>query len=413
MGTNLTNEKLEKIKQNYQKNKIELNKEDKLLLSIDSNIKDENSNNLTITFKKLYRSKQDKKVNEIKNINNIDFSINTIKSEIKPQFKNNIESLEETREINYIIFRNHKSFEYKYPHQKEKNNNENFNKIVINSTSITLDTTEYSHKKRDPNSFPDGISDNSDYIDISQSIFFSNNNNIKISYNKTFYGKEKKIRESYYNALIIKNIWKPLKKEKKYNTIFFFDWDDTLMCTSYIIPFINSNNINIKTIKEKLKNLDENILNLLSKTLTRGIVFIITNAAPGWVEYSSTNFLPLTAKILNKIKIISAKGLYSKKYPGDPKQWKIKAFKYAIEKYKINTNLVSNIVSLGDSYIDLEAIESLRYVFTNAYIKIIKFKESPHPVELEKQIFIVISQLDYILKKVKNFTLKVSKKKKE
>ena len=63
MGTNLTNEKLEKIKQNYQKNKIELNKEDKLLLSIDSNIKDENSNNLTITFKKLYRSKQDKKVN--------------------------------------------------------------------------------------------------------------------------------------------------------------------------------------------------------------------------------------------------------------------------------------------------------------------------------------------------------------
>ena len=221
MGTNLTNEKLEKIKQNYQKNKIELNKEDKLLLSIDSNIKDENSNNLTITFKKLYRSKQDKKVNEIKNINNIDFSINTIKSEIKPQFKNNIESLEETREINYIIFRNHKSFEYKYPHQKEKNNNENFNKIVINSTSITLDTTEYSHKKRDPNSFPDGISDNSDYIDISQSIFFSNNNNIKISYNKTFYGKEKKIRESYYNALIIKNIWKPLIKEKKYNTIFF------------------------------------------------------------------------------------------------------------------------------------------------------------------------------------------------
>ena len=410
MGTNLTNEKLEKLKQNYQKNKIELKKEDKLLLSIDSNIKDENSNNLTITFKKLYHLKQDKKV---KNLNNIDFSINTIKSEIKPQFKNNIESLEETREINYIIFRNHKSFEYKYPHQKEKNNDENFNKIVINTTSITLDTTEYSHKKRDPNSFPDGISDNSDYIDISQSIFFSNNNNIKISYNKTFYNKENKIRESYYNALILKNIWKPLIKEKKYNTIFFFDWDDTLMCTSYIIPFINSNNINIKTIKEKLKNLDENIFNLLSKTLARGIVFIITNAAPGWVEYSSTNFLPLTTKILNKIKIISAKGLYSKKYPGDPKQWKIKAFKYVIEKYKINTKLVSNIVSLGDSYIDLEAIESLRYVFSNAYIKIIKFKESPHPVELEKQIFIVISQLDYILKKVKNFTLKVSKKKKE
>ena len=414
MGSNFTNEKLDKIKKNYPKKKIEKNHEDKLLLSMESKNKSEKTNNLTNTFKKLYHSKKGKNLEEInktKNINNINFSINTIKTEINQQIKNNLESLEETKEINYIIFRNHKSFEYKYPtNSKSKNNNE---KIEINTTSITLDTTEYSHKKRDPNSFPDGITDNSDYIDISQSIFFSNNNNIKISYNKEFYSHERKIRESYYNALIIKNIWKPLIKEKKYNTLFFFDWDDTLMCTSYIIPVINSNNTDIKTIREKLKNLDENISNLLSKTLSRGMVFIITNAAPGWVEYSSNNFLPLTAKKLSQIIIISAKGLYSKKYPGDPKQWKIKAFKYAIEKYKINTKLVSNIVSLGDSYIDLEAIQNLRYDFSNAYIKIIKFKETPHPVELEKQIYIVISQLDYILKKVKNFTLKVSKKKKE
>ena len=104
-------------------------------------------------------------------------------------------------------------------------------------------------------------------------------------------------------------------------------------------------------------------------------------------------------------------GLFSKKYPGEPKQWKIKAFKYTIEKYNINTKKISNIICFGDSYIDLEAIESLRYYFTNAFIKIIKFKECPHYVELEKQIWIVISQLDFIVKKVKNLSLKVSKKK--
>ena len=195
----------------------------------------------------------------------------------------------------------------------------------------------------------------------------------------------------------------------------FFDWNDKLMCTSFIIPIINSNltNETISKIKEKIKNLDENISILLNKCLEKGLVFIITNAASGWVEFSSTNFLPLTSKVLSKIKIISAKSLYSKNYPGDPKQWKIKAFKYVINKYNINTKLISNIMAFGDSYIDLEAIENLKYDFSHPFVKIIKFKENPHPVELEKQIWMAISQLDFIINKIKNFSLKVSKKKME
>ena len=50
------------------------------------------------------------------------------------------------------------------------------------------------------------------------------------------------------------------------------------------------------------------------------------------MECSSANFLPLTSVILNKIKIYSAKGLFSKNYPGDPTQWKMRAYKYVIEK---------------------------------------------------------------------------------
>ena len=157
--------------------------------------------------------------------------------------------------------------------------------------------------------------------------------------------------------------------------------------------------------------MDENVSNLLKYTLQKGLVFIITNAGPGWVEYSSSAFLPLTAKILQNIKIISAKGLYSKNYPGDPRQWKIKAFKYVIESNNINKKLITNIISFGDSIIDLEAIETLKNIFCNAYIKIIKFKENPHPIQLEKQIFIINSQIDYITNKLKNLTLKILKKK--
>ena len=139
------------------------------------------------------------------------------------------------------------------------------------------------------------------------------------------------------------------------------------MCTSAILPFLNSNQLskNTNKIREKLKTLDEIIFNLLKIALERGIVFLITNASPGWVEYSSANFLPLTSVILNKIKIYSAKALFSKNYPGDPIQWKMRAYKYVIEKNNINTRIVSNIICFGDSIIDLEAMESLRYIFNS------------------------------------------------
>ena len=402
MGINLTKEKMEKIKSNYINKKIENNHDDKLLFKIDSKLKPQNKDYLNITFKKLYKSQINQKLND-KVKNRTDNLI----------IKNNLELIEETKEINSLIFRNTKSFEYKTPTIKNIKNSLNNNiKTKIDITSTTLDTAEYTNIiniKYSSYSSPDDKSEYSDYIDISESKFFNKNNSIKWD----FYRQSKKIREAYYNKLIIKNIWKPFINDKKSNTLFIFDWDNTLICTSYIKPLINSNLFKPKAIKEKLKTLDENTSNLLNKCLEKGKVFIITNAASGWVEYSSTNFLPTTSKILSKIKIISAKSLCSKNYPGDPKQWKIKAFKYAIEKYNINTKLISNIITFGDSYIDLEAIENLIYEFSNPFIKIIKFKENPHLVELEKQIWIVISQLDFIINKPKNFSLKVSKKKTE
>ena len=411
MGGNITPEKIEKIKLSCQNTRIENNNEN-IILYKNQKKKLQKKDNYNLALKKLYKSQHNKKINienKINNINNINCTINTVKSEEKPNIKKNIEILNEAKEINNILFRSHKSFEPRNLSFNQKISNKIKNDII----SITMTTTENTNNKINYNSAPDSLSSNSDYVDISKSIFFIKNNYKYLSINKNFFGNAERIRDAYYNQLIIKNIWNPLLKEKKSNTLFFFDWDDTLMCTSYIMPIVNSNNlnINIKVIKEKLKNLDENISNLLNKTLERGIVFLITNSSPGWVEFSSTNFLPLTAKVLNNIIIISAKGLFGKKYPGDPIQWKIKAFNYAIEKYKINTKIISNIICFGDSYIDLEAIESLKYCFTNAFIKIIKFKECPHYIELEKQIWIVISQLDFIIKKVKNLSLRVSKKK--
>lgn len=413
MGADLRPQNIEKIKLYYNKKKQEN------ISEIKSNPQEQD--NLNITFKKLYKSQKSKKINEeikinnINKINNIHFSISTFKSEEEPNVNNKLKSLDDTKEINNIIFRNHKSFEpttsFSTVNQKKGGDSQN-NKKIENDIVSTITTTVNTNKIGSYNSAQDSLSEDSDYIDISQSIFF-NKINKKYCYDKEFYSNNKNIRDAYYNKLIIKNIWQPYKENKKSNTLFFFDWDDTLMCTSAIFPFLNSKqlNINTKAIREKLKTLDEIIVNLIQKALEKGIVYIITNSSPGWVEYSSTYFLPSTSKILNKVKIYSAKGLFSKNYPGDPTQWKKKAYKFVIEKNNINTRKITNAICFGDSIIDLEAIESLRYIFNNSYIKVIKFKENPHVVELEKQIWIVISQLDFIIAKCRNLTFKISKKK--
>jgi hypothetical protein len=323
---------------------------------------------------------------------------------VNPENNKNID--DDLDEVNYIIFRKHKSFE-----SENSNTIKNF-KCQTNTTTMSLSTNENTNHTIKLYSEPDKNSNNSDYIDISQSIL-SFTNKSTISKTKVLYSDGTNLRNSYYYKLIISNIWKPFIKDIICNTIFFFDWDDTLLCTSFLIPILNSQNNSekIKIIRNNLKNLDEIVSKLLLTTLDKGLVFLVTTAAPGWVEFSSTKFLPMTAKVLRKIKIFSAKGLYSKNYPGDPRQWKIKAFKYIIELYNINTKLVSNLICFGDSLIDLEAIENLKNMFSNAFVKIIKFKECPHPIELEKEVWIAASQLNYIIKKVKNLTLKVSKKK--
>ena len=46
-------------------------------------------------------------------------------------------------------------------------------------------------------------------------------------------------------------------------------------------------NITSQVLKDQLKALEEAVLRLLTKALTLGNTFIITNAMKGWVDFSS------------------------------------------------------------------------------------------------------------------------------
>ena len=162
-----------------------------------------------------------------------------------------------------------------------------------------------------------------------------------------------------------------------------------------------------------IKNLDVLVSNLLSKSLQIGHVFLITNGAPGWVELSSSKFYPKTSIVLTRVKIISARGLCEKKLPGDMRQWKIKAFKYALDSLQIKKNIPTNILCFGDSNIEIEASYNVKDYFCNAYLKTIKFKESPSHIELEKELKIIYTQFNSFLTNYKNISIKVARKKNE
>jgi hypothetical protein len=376
MGIEITKDLLKKIYNNYDKNKDKIPQKE---------------------IKKVKLKGIDIFKNNVKNTYNKEKYIikNEIKKEIdnKKESKNDDKDGEVNNKINNILFRKHKSFD------------NIFNKDFQKEFYLSNKDSHFNNN----NSFDDNKSENSDYDDIS---------NEPILLKRTIKKKENniksiKLRNSYYSKLIFSNIL-TYKKEPKITNIFIYDWDDTLMCTSFVAPAGILNLDDLKPAdKTNMKNLDQLVSTLLTKSMEHGNVFIITNAAYGWVEYSAKKLYPMTYNILKNIKIVSARGMWEKKLPGDYRQWKSKAFIETMKTSNINFYKTANIISFGDSIIELEASHKLKEIFADGYIKTIKFKESPQPMELIKELKIITSQFDTITSNMRNLSVKVAKKKNE
>ena len=231
-------------------------------------------------------------------------------------------------------------------------------------------------------------------------------------YELNFYRNGADIRQSYLSKLIVTKIWTPNIKPKKHNCLIIFDWDDTLLPTSFLTKggiFYEDMQLSISEQK-KMVELENLVFELLNESTEKGTVYIITNAGKGWVEYSADRFYPRITPLIEKIKIISARGEYEKEYPGNSRQWKIEAF-LRLQK-TVDVQLVTNIICLGDSLFEMEAGRILASRFTEAFIKTIKFRETPKLDELIKQLKLVCKQFSSIYSSIKNLTIRVERKKK-
>ena len=219
------------------------------------------------------------------------------------------------------------------------------------------------------------------------------------------------LRQSYYQRLIHKNI-EYTKSTIKNNTIFIFDWDDTLFFTTHINPSENNTFFyESQTEKKFMNRIEFYVSEILNKALSKGEVFIITNSGDGWVNACAKFYYPNLIPILNKINIISARDLYQKEYPNDPTTWKIKAFNDLKYKFDFKKCIVSNIICIGDNNCEIIAAQKLGEEFDNCLVKTIKFREKPNLKELIKQIILIDRQILRVYNYPKSLTIQVNKMK--
>ena len=240
------------------------------------------------------------------------------------------------------------------------------------------------------------------------SSFYSISETIHHEFKRFRSGKE--IRNNYLASLVSKNIWKPNIPAKKSNSIFIFDWDDTLLPTSFLSPggIFNIDLQLTRSDREKLKKIEKEVFNLLNSSISKGDVYIITNADKGWVEFSINKIYPSLLTIIPKIKIISAREKYGHIFPGNFQKWKIEAFLELLTNF--NLNLITNLICVGDSFFEIEAGKILASKFREAFIKTIKFKETPKLNDLLKELTIVNTKFNFIYSTVRNMKIKITKR---
>ena len=239
---------------------------------------------------------------------------------------------------------------------------------------------------------------------------YTERKNDSVIYELKFQQKNNKLRKNYLTKLISKNVWYPNENKKNFNSLFIYDWDDTFFCTTYLNPsgVFNGKNVSLEREDRALFSIIEDYtIKILDDSLSKGDVYIITNAAEGWVEFSTLTFYKRLYPMLKKINIISARSVFQKDYPEDHTKWKQMAF-LKIQK-KMDTDLLTNFICMGDSQIEMDASNLFSQNFREIYLKTIKLKDRPSPEDVLKQLKLVSEQFQSIYSSPKNLTVKVER----
>lgn len=77
---------------------------------------------------------------------------------------------------------------------------------------------------------------------------------------------------------------------------------------------------------------------------------------------------------------------------------------------QLDSQIITNLVSLGDSNLEMDAVHVMGKEFSQALIKTIKFRENPTPEELVKQLELVAQKFEKIILNARNLKIGLERK---
>lgn len=183
-------------------------------------------------------------------------------------------------------------------------------------------------------------------------------------------------------------------------TVIIFDWDDTLLSSSYLSGKgyrLDSEKITCQETLAGLRELEQVVISVLQLACTYGTVHIVTNAETGWVQLSAQKFIPAVVPYLSMVTVLSARSTYETMFPEAPLKWKFYAFQERLSSvFSSETKKEKNILSFGDSHVEREAVRAVTRGFPNTRTKSVKFAERPTLEQLRRQIDLVSNCFQYI-----------------
>lgn len=216
------------------------------------------------------------------------------------------------------------------------------------------------------------------------------------------------------------------EKPRAEDLVLVFDWDDTLLPSSWLSSAglsLNSSSGDVEAHRNALKSVEKKACELLKKAIeTTPNVFLVTNAESGWVELSALKFVPSIHPILTSVTVVSARSNWEGSFPNEPVKWKIQAFQKALEdvwgqleektvvtrKRKRNgfsVNKSRHIISFGDSHHERTALKHVTASRVGIFSKNIKFVERPSSEMLVKQIELVCDAFEYVCSEERHIDL--------
>lgn len=193
--------------------------------------------------------------------------------------------------------------------------------------------------------------------------------------------------------------YEDVKGKKTTKTVIIFDWDDTLLASSFLSNkgYRIDNDLELtEEIEKGLKELEASVITVVSCALTYGEVYVITNAEKGWVEMSAKKFIPGAISVLEQVHVLSARSTYEEMFPESPLKWKFCAFQDRLAHILGDHKIERNIISLGDSNVEREAVMAVTRGHLGTRTKSVKFAELPSMEQLKRQIELVTSCFPYI-----------------